>query len=819
MKRSSIDILPSLSLLAVAALSLPALAADYPLRPAAVGKVTIADGFWGPRVTSNATVTVPHNVDFIGQTPRMANFDRAAGIDPKPFAGNAAYDSDVFKIIEGAAYSLQTRPDPAAAETLAGLVGRIIAAQQEDGFLCTRFILQEQDSRWDEIHKSHILYSAGHLLEAGVAHHGATGKRDLLDASCRYADLIDARFGPDKSHEVPGHQEIELALVKLYRATGEQRYLDLCKFFLDQRGRRPGASEQVRIEMPRPADYNQDRIPLIEENHAVGHAVRAGYTYAAMTDVAALCGDQNYARALDRIWNDVVERKLYITGGSATGQYHDEGFGDPYSLPNDTAYCETCGTAATVLWSHRMALLQEDAQYIDVLERALYNGVLSGISLTGDRFFYTNPLASRGNDRRHGSFDPACCQSNLVRIIPQVGSMAYATDAETIYINLFVAGEATLDLENGPVHLRLETDYPNDGRVRITVTAGPDQPFTVALRIPGWARETPVPSNLYRFATPDPARPTLTVAGQPVAPDADAPGDKGYLRLTRTWKRDDVIELNLPMPIRRVLAHDKVEADRDRVALQRGPLVYCVEAIDNGGLRTDAIVLPDKAALKAERHKELLGDVVLITGEAGVAFEPEPGRPAKLRPHPIVAIPYYAWANRGEGYMDVWLPRSIPTATPLPAPTAGAVAMVSASGKQPAGQLAALNDRRAGPNSGSKSIPRFIPKEDPDGTQWIQYEWDEARELSRTSVYWAVDQPETIYWNDRIRGPLLVLPKSWQLLYKDGDAWQPVNTGSAYPLQPDAANEVLFTPIKTTAVRLKIEPSDTPCAIQEWSVH
>ncbi len=822
MKPSSLDTLPAIGLLIAAALSTPAAAADYPLRSAPVGSVTIDGGFWGPRLTTNATVTVPHNFAFLENTPRMANFDRAAGIDPKPFAGNAAYDSDVFKVIEGAAFSLQTRPGEVAETALARQVARVIAAQQDDGFLCTRFILQEQESRWVDFRKSHLLYSAGHLFEAGVAYHDATGKRDLLDASCRYADLIASRFGPGKAHDVPGHQEIELALVKLYQATGGQRYLDLCKFFLDQRGRAHGKDEAVADGKPRSADYNQDRIPLVGETKAIGHAVRAGYTYAAMTDIAALCDDRKYSRALDRIWKDIVERKMYITGGSATGQYHDEGFGDPYSLPNETAYCETCGTASTVLWSHRMALLHADTQYIDVLERALYNGVISGISLAGDQFFYTNPLASRGNDRRRSSFNPACCQSNLVRIIPQVGAMAYATEAGTgtAYVNLFVAGKATLDVAGGPLRLRQETDYPHDGRIRITVESASAEPLTIAIRIPGWAENRPVPSDLYHFADPGLERPTLTVAGQPVSLDAERANiRKGYVRLRRTWHAGDVIELNLPMPVRRVLANEKVEANRGRVALQRGPLVYCVEAIDNGGLRTDAIVLPDKAAFTTARRKDLLGDVVMITGEAEAAFEPSPGAPAKIRPHSMVAIPYYAWANRGEGYMDVWLPRAIPTATPLPAATAGAVATVSASVKRSDAQLSALNDRRAGPKSGYRATSRFIWPEETKGTQWIQYEWDEARQLSQSDIYWAIDQPEKVYWSERMRGIPLKRPKSWKLLYKDGDAWRPVKTGDEYAVHLDQANRVRFTPIETTAVRLEIEMSDAPCGIQEWSIH
>lgn len=819
MKRPTLDPLPAIGLLLVAALATPSLADDYPLQAAPVGSVTIDGGFWGPRLTANATVTVPHNFDFVARTPRMANFDRAAGTDPKPFAGNAAYDSDVFKIIEGAAYSLQTRPGDTSAESLAGLVERIIAAQQDDGFLCTKFILEEPETRWDNIRKSHLLYSAGHLFEAGTAYLDATGKRDLLDASCRYADLIDSRFGPGKVHDVPGHQEIELALVKLYRATGEQRYLDLCKFFLDQRGHVHGEKKPVRAEKPRSADYNQDRVPLVEEHRAIGHAVRAGYTYAAMTDIAALCGDADYRRALDRIWKDVVERKLYITGGSATAQFYDEGFGDPYHLPNDTAYCETCGTAASVLWSHRMALLHEDAQYIDVLERALYNGVLSGIALTGDKFFYTNPLASRGDKRRHESFNPACCQSNLVRIFPQVGAMAYASGPDAVYVNLFVAGTATLDTEDGPLRLKQETEYPLNGRVRMTVESGSKAPLTIAIRIPGWSRDRPVPGNLYHFAKPGTEQPSLTGAGQPVSLETAGTIRKGYVHLKRTWKPGEVIELKLPMPVRRVLANEKVNANRGRVALQRGPLVYCVEAIDNDGLRTDAIVLPDSAKFETVRRKDLLGDVVTITAGAEVAHEAQPGAPAKARPHPLVAVPYYAWANRGEGYMDVWLPRTASIATPLPAATAGSAAKVSASVKRSAAQLSAPSDRRSGPNSSFRPTPRLTWPQESNGPEWIQYDWDEPHELSQTSVYWAIDAPKQVYWGERIRGTRLTLPRSWRLLYKDGDSWLPVTTGNSYGLLLDQPNQIRFTPVTTTAVRLEIEFSDAPCGIQEWIIN
>ncbi len=799
-------------------ISATAFAGDYPLRSASVGNVKVTDGFWGPRVTSIARVTVPHNFKYYESTGRLPSFDRAAGIALEKSEGEVlAGESDVFKNIEGAAYSLQLRPELVDGKDLARQVGRVIAAQEDDGFLCPRFSIENREARWEDLRKSHVLYSAGHLLESGVAYKDATNDPDLLKASARFADLIDSRFGPGKILDVPGHQEIELALVRLYQATGGKRYLDLARFFLDQRGH-PHA--QDGSPKTRADDYNQDRVPLADAEHAVGHAVRAFYTYAAMTDIAALCNDDNYRNALARLWKDIVGQKLYITGASATAQYHDEGFGDPYQLPNETAYCETCGTIASALWCHRMALLHADAGYLDVLERGLYNGILSGISLTGDKFFYTNTLASRGSVRRQSNWDPSCCQSNLVRIIPQVGAMAYATDAGTAFVNLFVNGSATLDLENGPVTLDVRTGYPHDGKIRITVASAPEKPFTIALRIPGWAREQPVPSDLYQFAAISDEKPSLQVDGREFSLEDGKSIRNGFVRIERSWKSGTVIELNLPMPVRRVLAHDKVEANRGRVALQRGPLVYCVESIDNGGLRTDSIVLPDTASLNTELRKDLLGGIVTITGNAEITFEPKAGEPAKSRPHPFVAIPYYAWANRTDGYMDTWLARSITTATPLPAQTAGTVAKISASAKRPGGELLALTDGREGPSSSSRPTPRFISPTQPNGKDgnWIQYQWDQPRELSKTAVYWAIDEPEKVYWGDRVRGTLLKTPKSWRLLYKDGEEWRPVETGDDYALKPDRSNEVRFTPVKTTAVRLSIKSSDAPCGIQEWLV-
>jgi DUF1680 family protein len=558
-------------------------------------------------------------------------------------------------------------------------------------------------------------------------------------------------------------------------------------------------------------------VPLVELSSAVGHAVCAFYTYAAMTDIAALCEDSSYSAAVDRLWQDVVGRKLYITGSSATAQYYDEGFGDPYRLPNETSYCETCSSVAAVLWFHRMALLHAEANYFDVLERTLYNGVLSGISLSGDRFFYWNPLASRGGIRRRDSWNPACCQSNLVRIIPQVGSMAWATGKNTAYLNLFVAGVADLSLESGTVRLRVETDYPWDGKVRLTVEKTMIGFFTLALRIPGWAREQPVPTDLYRFATPIEKQPTLVVGGGAAEP---VQTEKSYARITRKWKVGDVIELHLPMPARRVIANERVEANHGRVALQRGPLVYCVEAIDHNGLRTNSLFLPDDTTLYTERRPDLLGDVVAITANAALTFEPEWGSAPEILPQALVAVPYYTWANRDEGYMDVWLAREPERATPLPATTAIHEAEITTSGKKLT-SLEVIRDGRWGPKSESRQIPRFIFD---DKATWIQCEWPKARMLDHTAVYWAVDRRAQVYWGKRIRGLDLALPQAWKILYRDGGKWKPVdalkpvnvNLEHPYTLRLDLPNEVNFKPVKTDAVRLEIEISSSPSAIQEW---
>jgi len=630
-------------------------------------RVELIGGFWGARLKTHHEVTVPHALNCLEKAGHVTNFDKAAGVFDGPLRGHHAFDSDLHKALEGAMYSLQHRDDPKLRRRAEGIIDRILAAQQKDGFLISYYIVKDPEKRWEELRLEHQLYNAGHFFEMAVEHHRLTGEAKVLNAAKRFADHIDSVFGPGKRYDVGGHEEVELALVKLYRATGERRYLELARFFLDERGhahgreRKPFDPKTIPAELPTfdnlPANERrrarrrarnsirngrmQDHKPLVEQD-AIGHAVRAGYIYSAMADIARFMDAPDYGRAVERIWRDVVGRKMYITGSIGTAQYHDEGFGDPYLLPNRT-YCESCAGIAHVLWQHRMALLTGRAACADVMELALYNGAISGIAIAGDAFFYQNPLASRGG-RRSSWIGLACCPTNLTRIIPQVGGLAYAHDKQKVYVNLYAAGTASLKVD-GRITLKLaqKTDYPWSGQVQLTVTPDEASEFTLCLRIPGWALGRPVPSDLYRFAEGKVAPVALKINDKPA--DASPKAD-GYLHLKRRWQAGDVVELDLPMPIRRVYAHEKVKEDEGKVALMRGPIVYCLEAADHPDVDVRGLALSRKADLRAEHRADLLGGVTVLQGNA---------LPGGQRPVTLTAVPYYAWANRKTGAMTVWL--------------------------------------------------------------------------------------------------------------------------------------------------------------------
>ena len=501
--------------------------ADYPIRPVPFTAVRIADGFWSPRLETNRAVTVRHDFDKCETTGRVANFEVAGGLAKGDFVGLFGFnDSDVYKVIEGASYSLRLRPDPELETYVDGVIAKIAAAQEDDGYLYTAGTIPRlaqkptccvSRPRWSDIASGHELYNLGHLYEAAVAHHQATGKRTLLDVALKSANLVTQVFGPGRRLDPPGHQEVEIGLVKLYRTTGEKKYLDQARFFLEQRGNAAGHTLY--------GPYNQDHLPVVQQSEAVGHAVRAGYMYSAMADVGALGGDEGLVRALSGLWDNVVSRKLYLTGGIGARR-EGEAFGDDYELPNRTAYAETCAAIANAMWNHRLFLLHGDAKYLDVLERIVYNGFLSGVSLDGERFFYPNPLASdgertfnMGQKGRSAWFDCSCCPTNVVRFLPSIAGYVYAQRDRDVYVNLFVAGRGDLSLDGVAVGIRQETSYPWEGRVRIAVEPTRPTEFALHVRVPGWAQGRPVPSDLYRYAEAEAATFSLTVNGAPVKPE------------------------------------------------------------------------------------------------------------------------------------------------------------------------------------------------------------------------------------------------------------------------------------------------------------
>ncbi len=630
---------------------------DYPVKPVPFTAVECNDAFWAPRIETNRAVTIPFAFGQCESAGRVELFRRAAAsmrgdpdVDRTP-PGYVFDDTDVYKVIEGAAYTLRVHADPMLEVYVDGLVKVIADAQEPDGYLYTARNVDPEHPhpaakahRWEgERAHSHELYNLGHLYEAAVAYEQATGKRELLDVALRAADLLDRTFGPGKEVIWPGHQITELALVKLARATGNKRYLELARFLLDSRG--PDGWEGSGIE------YNQSHAGVLEQTEAVGHAVRATYMYSGMADVAAMLDDPRYVEALDRIWEDVVARKLYITGGIGSTS-EGEAFGAPYELPNVTAYSETCAAIGNVFWNQRMFLLHGDSRYIDVLERSLYNALMAGVSLDGMAFFYDNPLESDGQHERSPWFGCACCPSNVSRFLPSIPGHVYAQRDDAIYVDLFVNSTAEIALDGGVVvRVEQQTRYPWDGAVRLMVS--PDRPRTLAVkvRIPGWARSEVVPSDLYRFVDGENEDITLKVNGEAVALDVE----QGYAALQREWRAGDEVELDLPMPVRRVAANERVEADEGRVALQRGPLVYCLEWADNRGVKLHELALPGDVLLSAEFAPELLGGVVVIKGLATSVSQDDDGLQIKTE-QPFTAIPYYSWANRGSGEMMVWIP-------------------------------------------------------------------------------------------------------------------------------------------------------------------
>ncbi len=773
---------------------------DYPLKPVPFTEVSIDDGFWTPRMETNRRVSIPYAFGKCEETGRIDNFAVAGGLMEGTFCGIYPFDdTDVYKILEGASYSLSIHPDPTLEKYLDDLIVKIAAAQEDDGYLYTARTINPdppvrwvEKERWSNLRLSHELYNAGHLYEAAAAHYLSTGKRTLLEVALRNADLVESAFGPNRTRDTPGHQVIEIGLVKLYRVTGKEKYLKLAKFFLDERGH-PHERELY-------GEYAQDHQPVIEQSEPVGHAVRATYMYAGMADVAALTGDSDYVKALERIWENVVSKKLYLTGGVGA-RHGGESFGDDYELPNASAYNETCAAIGNALWNHRLFLLHGDSRYLDVLERVLYNGLISGVSLNGDRFFYTNPLESHGQHERSPWFGCACCPGNVTRFLPSFPGYVYATQDDILYVCLFVAGSAVVKMKNRTVSIEQETLYPWEGDVKITVNPEQPEKFSLYIRIPGWTQNHPIPSDLYHYLNKSEEKVTLKVNDKQVALDQE----RGFARIKWTWKKGDVIHLHLPMSIRRVLSHDEVEDNRGKVALERGPIVYCAEWADNNG-HVSNLILSDEEPLRSEYHKETLNGLAVIQGLAVALKREKDGKSVTEDNQDFLAIPYYAWAHRGKGEMTVWLARTASKARILPNPSVSSTSRVSTSGGT---TPTAINDQYEPKHSNDHSIPRFQWWPRKGTKEWVQYDFNTSTRVSAVEVYW---------FDDTGQGECRV-PKSWRLLYQDGNKWKPVIKLGTYGVEKDKFNRVEFRSVKTPALRLEVQlQPDFSAGILEWRV-
>lgn len=618
---------------------------EYPRETVDIRKVRLTDNFWLPLITTVQEKTVAYALEKCREEGRFDNFLIAGGKMEGPVRGYMPFDdTDVYKIIEGASNSLISSPNPHLESLLDSLISIIGTGQEQDGYLTTwrtidpakppaTWVKVEEGRRWESLGASHELYNSGHLFEAAAVHYAATGKKNFLDIAIRNADLLVNTFGPGKIKAPPGHQIVETGLIKLYRITGNDDYLSLAKFFLDARG---DSTTHALY-----GAYSQDHVPVTDQTEAVGHAVRAVYMYAGMTDIAALYRDTAYLRAVHALWNNLVGKKMYITGG--IGARHDgEAFGDDYELPNLTAYNETCASIGNVYWNHRLFLLEGDVKYFDVIERTLYNGLISGVSLNGTEFFYPNALESdgvykfnQGACTRKSWFDCSCCPTNLIRFLPAVPGLIYARQSDTLYINLYAANTAAIELNGTTVNVTQQTEYPWDGQVTIEVSPESPSRFALKLRIPGWARNEVLPGGLYYYAGGKENTWSMAVNDTIYPPEHT----NGYVTLARTWKKGDRITLDFKRHVRQVAADNRVAEDRGKVALEHGPLVYAVEEVDNPDF--EMLAIPEDGLFQVENRDNMLKGVDVITAESGNST--------------LTAIPYYAWSNRGIGKMKVWI--------------------------------------------------------------------------------------------------------------------------------------------------------------------
>ena len=774
--------------------------------------VHLTDSFWAPRIETNRTVSIPSAFHECEVNGRFDNFALAAtnlghaSYDVKEHRGDFSFDdTDPYKVIEGASYALAAKYDKQLDNYLDSVINIIALAQEPDGYIttcvtnkCYRLSGWWGRSKWEKIN-SHELYNSGHLIESAVAHYRATGKRTLLNVAIKNADLVCRTFGPAEGqlHRPGGHPIIEMALCKLFKVTGDKKYLEGARYFVEETGR--------CTDGHRPSEYSQDHKPILQQDEIVGHAVRAGYLYSGVADMAALTGDETYFKALERIWQNMSSKKLFITGGIGS-RAQGEGFGPEYELHNHTAYCETCAAIANVYWNYRMFLATGESKYVDVCERALYNNVLSGVSLSGDRFFYDNVLESNGEHERQRWFGCACCPGNITRFIASVPGYIFAQRGKDIYVNLYAQCRAKI----GKVELEQTTRYPWDGKVRITVVKGGGQ-FAIKLRLPAWLKTSPTNNNLYTYKDKSKLY-SIKVNGRAMYPE-----NHSYISIDRKWKKGDVIELDMPMDVRRIEANDNIVDDRGKVALERGPVVYCMEACDQSDKTVFNKYILDSTPIDAHFEKELLGGVMVLEGAAKMLERS--GEVSDTRFH---AIPYSVWNNRGQQQMEVWIANTPVKAVATPEPTIASKAQTfsnrgpiqnDAPETAPTDSWAGgVNDQWEPTHSADTSKPYHYWWLKRGTTEAITYKFDSEYTVSNVQVYWL----QFDHYDGDFR-----TPESWKLYYKDdAGTWCEVEQHSPYGVAADCYNSVDFKPVRTTGLKIvaKLQKGQSG-GILEWKVN
>jgi len=797
-------------LIGMTALTLTASAAKEsptaPIQEVAFTQVHLNDGFWSPRIEINRTVSIPSAFHECEVNGRFDNFAIAAGLIEGEHRGDFSFDdTDPYKVIEGASYSLAVHYDAKLDHYLDSVINIIAQAQEPDGYLttcvtnkCTRLSGWWGTRKWEKIN-SHELYNSGHLIESAVAHYRATGKKTFLNVAIKNADLVCKTFGPNEGqiHRPGGHPIIEMALCKLYKVTGNKKYLEGAKYFVDETGR--------CTDGHKPSEYSQDHMPILRQDEIVGHAVRAGYLYSGVADVAALTGDKAYQKALERIWENMSSKKLFITGGIGS-RPQGEGFGPDYELNNHTAYCETCAAIANVYWNYRMFLATGESKYIDMCERALYNNVLSGVSLSGDKFFYDNPLESDGEHERQKWFGCACCPGNITRFVASVPGYIYARQGKDIFVNLYAQGKAKI----GNIELEQTTDYPWDGKIRIKVTKGSGK-FAIKLRVPSWLKTSPTNNDLYQYQ--DKAKTySVSVNGKALYPE-----NRDYIEISRSWKKGDTIELDFPMDVRRIVANDNAEDDRGKVAFERGPIVFCLEGADQADHKVFNKYILDSAPVSAHFEQDLLNGVMVLEGSAKELQQDGEVKDVKFR-----AIPYSTWNNRGGEQMEVWIANTPMAAVATPLPTIASKAQTFCNRgpiQNDAPETAPVDSWAGGANdqwepkrSSDTSKPYHYWWLKQGTTEAITYQFDQAYEVSNVQVYWL----DFDHYDGNFR-----TPESWSLYYKDAKGeWQEVEGHTPYTVRKDCYNSVDFTPVKTTGLKIlaKLQKGESG-GVLEWKVN